>query len=93
MKSGALGGLKSSGPGHVEFNKKDRAPLLLIAGTNDNVVAHSTVEKEFKAYNKKGPEVVEFKSYDGKTHGIVNQAGWEEVADYALQFAEKHLQV
>ncbi|KAK9238374.1 Alpha/Beta hydrolase protein [Lipomyces kononenkoae] len=87
----ALGGLSKSGPAHVEFDKTNRAPLLLIAGADDHVVARSTVEKEFAAYSKKGPAVVEFKVYEGKTHGIVNQEGWEEVADYCLEFCEKHL--
>ncbi|KAJ3498041.1 hypothetical protein NLG97_g1437 [Lecanicillium saksenae] len=88
---GALGGLSQSGPGHVDFNKADRAPLLLASGTNDNVVAKSTVDKEYAAYTKhKTPAIVELKVYEGKTHGIVNQAGWVEVADYALDFCEKN---
>jgi len=34
---------------------------------------------------------VEMKCFEGRTHGIVNQEGWEEVADYALNFVEEHL--
>ncbi len=69
---------------------KTRAPLLLIAGTKDHVVPRVVVEKEFKAYKKgEGQPTVELKLFEGKTHGIVNQAGWQEVADYALAFAER----
>jgi non-heme chloroperoxidase len=62
-----------------------------MTGTNDNVVAQSTVEKEFAAYDKDGPALVELKLLEGKTHGIVNQGGWREVADYALEFCEQHM--
>ncbi|KAH8659999.1 Alpha/Beta hydrolase protein [Xylariales sp. PMI_506] len=76
----------------VEFHKKNRAPLLLIAGSADHVIAASTVEKEFKAYGKGIPSdpVVELKIFEGRSHGIVNQDGWEEVADTALSFAETY---
>ena len=46
---GATGMLTKSGPGHVDFDKSDRAPLLLIAGTKDHVVPMHTVQKEFDA--------------------------------------------
>ena len=49
----------------------------------------SVVEKEFKAY--KGPAKVEYKVFEGRSHGIVNQKGWEEVADAALAFAEANI--
>ncbi|KAF3385435.1 hypothetical protein F1880_001701 [Penicillium rolfsii] len=90
---GAKGMLKKSGPAHVEFSKPDRAPLLLIAGTNDHVVPIHTVQKEFDEYvAAKGPAVVDLKIFEGRTHGIVNQYGWKEVADFAIAFAEKHVE-
>jgi non-heme chloroperoxidase len=91
---GVASALKESGPAHVEFKKECRAPLLLIAGTKDHVVPQSVVAKEFAAYEKQGKDkhsVVEFKVFDGKTHGIVNQEGWQQVADYALAFVDKYV--
>jgi non-heme chloroperoxidase len=73
----------------VDFEKTNRAPLLLIAGTLDHVIPMSTVEKEYKAY--KGPAKVEYKVFEGRSHGIVIQTGWQEVADFALAFAEANL--
>jgi non-heme chloroperoxidase len=35
--------------------------------------------------------VVEMRVFEGRTHGIVNQKGWEEVADYALNWVEQHI--
>lgn len=89
---GAGGMLKKTGAGHVNFEKKDRAPLLLIAGTKDHVVPLATVQKELEAYEKgKSQAVVELKVFEHRTHGIVNQEGWEEVLDTAIAFAEAHM--
>jgi non-heme chloroperoxidase len=91
---GALGGLKEAGPGFVDFDKKERAPLLLTAGTLDHVVPVSTVHKEYEAYIRKGKNpnaVVEYHLFEGKSHGIVNQKGWQDVADLALNFVESHI--
>ena len=41
----------------------------------------------------KGPAVVELKIFQGRTHGVVNQTGWEEIADFAVQWVEKQLSV
>ncbi|KAJ9148620.1 Arylesterase [Pleurostoma richardsiae] len=87
---GALSLLHPKGATHVEFDKSNRAPLLLIAGTNDNVVPKSVVAKEFAAYQH-GSGLVEYKEFEGRTHGIVNQKGWEDVLDFALDFVEKNV--
>jgi hypothetical protein len=34
--------------------------------------------------------VVEYKTYPGRTHRLVSQDGWEEIADYALEWATTH---
>ncbi|KAF8854655.1 arylesterase [Acephala macrosclerotiorum] len=83
----STGNAKSDG--HVDFAKKDRAPLLIIGGTKDHVVPVEVVEAEMKHY--KGPAVVEMKIFEGRSHGIVNQDGWEEVADFALKWVEEHI--
>jgi non-heme chloroperoxidase len=91
---GVAAALNKDGPAHVEFKKENRAPLLLTAGTLDHVVPESSVAKEFAAYEKLGKEgspIVEFKVFEGKSHGIVNQPGWQEVADYALAFIDKYV--
>ncbi len=37
-------------------------------------------------------EVTESKEYPGRTHFTAGMAGWEEVADYALNWAREHAQ-
>ncbi|KAE9377138.1 alpha/beta-hydrolase [Stipitochalara longipes BDJ] len=87
---GALGVL-GGGDGVVDWKKADRAPLLLIAGTNDHVVPKEIVEAEKKKYV--GKAVVELKIFEGRTHGIVNQEGWEEVAGFALEWVKEKAKV
>ncbi|KAG0649980.1 hypothetical protein D0Z07_3759 [Hyphodiscus hymeniophilus] len=85
---GALG-VVVPGDGKVDWGKKDRAPLLLIAGTRDHIVPMQVVKAAEKKYH--GPAVVDFKVFEGRTHGIVNQEGWEEVADFALGWVEEKM--
>lgn len=56
---------------------------MLIAGTEDYVVPKSVVEKEMTVY--KGPNVVEIQVFQGRTHGVVNQNGWDEIADVVVE--------
>ncbi|OLN92753.1 hypothetical protein CCHL11_06770 [Colletotrichum chlorophyti] len=76
-------------PNYVQFNKPDRAPLLLIAASKDHIVPASTVKKEFKAYKR--PSIVEYKEFGGHSHGIIFEEGWEEIAEYALHFINRHV--
>ncbi len=58
-------------------------PLLLIAGEEDRIIPASLVRKTAKRYAR-GPSTAELRSFPGRTHWIVGQAGWEEVA-HAVQ--------
>ena len=89
---GALGAV-IKGDGVVDWAKKDRAPLLLIAGTNDHTVPREVVEAEYKKYHHHKDAIVELKIFEGRTHGIVNQAGWEEVAGYAIKWVEEKAKI
>jgi alpha-beta hydrolase superfamily lysophospholipase len=82
---GALANVKRGAATAVDFNNDDRAPLLLIAGGEDHVAPASLNESNFKHY--KSSAVTEFKEFPGRSHYMLGQAGWEEVADYALDWA------
>jgi hypothetical protein len=64
----------------VDWGKENWALFILIAGTNDHVVPMQVVKAEKEKYS--GPSTVELKIFEWRTHGIVNQQGWEEVADF-----------
>jgi pimeloyl-ACP methyl ester carboxylesterase len=68
----------------VDFTKP-HAPLLLIAGTNDNLIPASLIKFNHAKY-KRSPSVTDLKEFAGRTHFIIGQKNWEEVADYSLEW-------
>jgi pimeloyl-ACP methyl ester carboxylesterase len=66
-----------------------RAPLLIIAGELDHLLPSALNRANYKRYAK-SPSVTEFKEFPGRTHyTAVAGQGWEEVADYALEWATR----
>jgi alpha-beta hydrolase superfamily lysophospholipase len=70
----------------VNFDNADRAPLLLLAGGQDHVVPASVTEANYRLFAR-SPAVTAFREYPERTHWTVGQDGWEDVADYALEWA------
>jgi pimeloyl-ACP methyl ester carboxylesterase len=83
---GFLANLKPRSALRVDHRKRDRAPLLFIAGGLDHVVPAAVNRSNVKHY-RKGKAIVEYKEFPGRSHYTLGQAGWEEVADYALRWA------
>jgi pimeloyl-ACP methyl ester carboxylesterase len=73
----------------VSFRKGTRAPLLFIAGGDDHIVPPSVNRANDRKYWR-SPAVTSFMEFPGRSHLIVAQAGWEEVADNALLWALCH---
>jgi alpha-beta hydrolase superfamily lysophospholipase len=86
---GALANFNPHAPTRVDFAKDDGAPLLLIAGEVDHTVPAVVDRSAAKRYNKSSA-VTEYKEFPGRSHYIIGQSGWEEVADYALDWAREH---
>jgi alpha-beta hydrolase superfamily lysophospholipase len=82
---GALANFQPHAATEVDFKKADRAPLLFIAGGEDNIMPPSVNKSNFHHY-KSG--VLDYKEFDGRSHYTLGQPGWEEVADYALEWAK-----
>jgi pimeloyl-ACP methyl ester carboxylesterase len=66
----------------VDF-KKPHPPLLLIAGSADTIIPAS-LNKSNHAKYKLSPSETDSKEFVGRTHFIVGQKGWEEVADFVI---------
>ncbi|QTE27971.1 alpha/beta hydrolase [Pengzhenrongella sicca] len=79
-------------PGHqgtwVDYRNDARAPLLFIAGSEDNLMPPAIQRSNAKHYTS--ATVTEVKEYPGRAHLLPAQAGWEEVADDALEWAVAH---
>lgn len=63
--------------------EKPHPPLLLIAGSADHIIPASLNHSNYAKY-KTSPSVTDFKEFAGRTHFIIGQKDWEEVADYVL---------
>lgn len=73
----------------VNFANSQRAPLLLIAGEKDRTVQPSMVRATYRKHQRSSA-VTAFKEFPGRTHWLIASEGWEEVADYALDWARGH---
>src|SRR5436190_5780403 len=72
----------------VNFKNGKRAPLLLIAGAEDRICRAAQIRANFKKYQG-SPAVTEYKEFADRTHWIIGQPGWEEVASYAAYWLER----
>lgn len=64
--------------GKINF-KISHKPILIIAAEKDTIIPASLNWKNFEAYLKYNPKV-SFKIFTNRTHFILKQEGWEDVA-------------
>ena len=87
------GPLANFTPGHqdvyVNFSNEERPPLLFIAGAEDNLMPPAVNQSNAKHYRYTN-SVTDYKEFAGRSHYTVRQDGWEEVADYALEWPLEH---
>jgi pimeloyl-ACP methyl ester carboxylesterase len=81
-------GQSLTGVARVDF-KRMRPPLLLVAGSADNIIPDVLNKTNYEKY-RQSPAVTGFKAFPGRTHYIIGQDGWEEVADYVLTWLHEH---
>src|SRR6266568_741858 len=74
----------------VNFRNDGRAPLLFIAGGKDHISPPSLTEMNYRLY-KKSKAITDYREFPNRTHFILGQPGWEEVAEYALDWATQHI--
>ncbi len=64
----------------IDF-KRPGAPLLLIAGSHDNIIPASLNRRNHLRYRRPA-SITDFEEFAGRTHFIIGQEGWQEVADH-----------
>ncbi|SMD27348.1 alpha/beta hydrolase [Kibdelosporangium aridum] len=76
-------------PGHqdtwVDYHNENRAPLLFISGSEDHIMPPAVQRSNAKHY--KSNTITEHVEFDGYAHLLPAQKGWEEIADFALDWA------
>ncbi|HEY6585381.1 MAG TPA: alpha/beta fold hydrolase [Gaiellaceae bacterium] len=72
----------------VDFRNPARAPLLLVTGAEDRICPPSVNQANFKK-QRRALSATEAKEYAGRCH-YPGQDGWEEVADFVLDWTLQH---
>ena len=73
----------------VDFGKRDRPPLLLTSGATDRTVPAGLNRANHRAYARSGA-VTDLLELPGRSHWVIAEPGWEELADRSLAWAQKH---
>jgi pimeloyl-ACP methyl ester carboxylesterase len=85
----AYGLIANFKPGHqetwVNYKNDSRAPLLFIAGGEDHIMPPSVNRSNAKHY--KSNTITDYHEFPGRSHWTCGEPGWEDVADYALEWA------
>ena len=88
----AYGLIANFKPGHqetwVNYRNDGRAPLLFIAGGEDHIMPASVNRSNAKHY--RSDTITEVHEFPGRSHWTCGEPGWEDVADYALDWAVAH---
>ncbi|HTN45594.1 MAG TPA: alpha/beta hydrolase [Flavipsychrobacter sp.] len=71
---------------NIDF-KKPHTPLLFIGGGSDHIFPPSLTKKMANKYQDKSSQV-DLKIYEGKSHFICGEPGWEKIADDILKWYE-----
>ena len=78
--------MSSKTPLAFDRKRAGRAPLLIVGATKDHLVPSSLATKIFHLY-KKSPSTTELKVFADRSHFLCGEPGWEEIADYSLNWA------
>ena len=86
----ALANVNPRSETRVDRRNPGRGPLLLIGGERDNTVPWAIVNAAYKK-QRCNAAVTEAVQIPGRGHSLVFDSGWEQVAQLALEFFDKHL--
>ena len=72
---------------NIDF-KKPHQPILFIGGGSDNIFPAGLTKTIAGKYTHISSKV-DLKVFEGKSHFICGEKGWEKVADFILDWYEK----
>lgn len=78
------------GPTAVDFDRADRAPLLITAAEHDHTTPSSVARENYGKYSHVDA-VTEFVEFPGRSHLLTAGDGWEEVAQYVADWLDRVL--
>ncbi|PZO35717.1 MAG: alpha/beta hydrolase [Pseudanabaena frigida] len=71
----------------VNYRNPHRSPLLLIGGAEDRLVPAVQNRINYQKYAG-SKAITDYKEFPNRSHLIIAQEGWQEVADFALSWAQ-----
>ena len=71
----------------VDFANPRRPPLLLMAASQDRTCTPSMVNAMYRKHSR-APSRTDIHEFPNRSHWLIAEPGWEEVADKALKWAE-----
>jgi alpha-beta hydrolase superfamily lysophospholipase len=87
---GAFANFNPRTPLKLDFKNESRAPLLLISGGSDHVVPAAVDRQASRRFERSSGALTEYMEFPDRSHFTIGQERWEEVADYALDWALEH---
>jgi len=73
----------------IDWKNPYRPPLLIIGAEKSRIISPSATRALFKRQSR-SPVKTDFKVFPGRSHWLMRETGWEEIADFALDWAEKN---
>jgi pimeloyl-ACP methyl ester carboxylesterase len=73
----------------IQPKNPNRAPLLLITGKEDRTIVPSMTQATYLV-QRQAASITGFKTFPGRSHFLLAEPGWEEVADFAIEWAGKY---
>jgi non-heme chloroperoxidase len=72
----------------VDRKNPDRGPLLIVSGESDHTVPWAVANASYKK-QRRNANVTEITGIPNRGHALTIDAGWQDVADIALDFAQR----
>ncbi|MDX5460144.1 alpha/beta hydrolase [Micromonospora tulbaghiae] len=82
----AFANLDPNSATEIDKKRSDRAPLLITAGGEDHVVP-ATLASSIANLYRSSTALTGYREFPGLSHFVGGEPGWEEEADFALEWA------
>ncbi|WP_422743233.1 alpha/beta hydrolase [Micromonospora sp. WMMD754] len=83
---GSFANLDPHSATEIDRTRADRAPLLITAGGEDHVIPPSLAVSLANLY-RSSTAITSYREFPGRSHFVGGEPGWEEEADFALEWA------
>jgi hypothetical protein len=75
----------------IDWSSEKRPPLFLIGGSID-LIADASMTRAIYRKQRRAASLTDYREFAGRSHWTLLDTGWEDVADAALDWAERHQQ-